>query len=262
MLIRTIAILLGLLPTVLQAQVIKQDSIDLVIENKAQKELKRDWGLYSDKTSPFDKRHPNRLLISSGTIVGASIVSFGILYLMPESFSNWNKAEMTVGSLTNDWLENVKTGPVIDKDDLFLNWVMHPYFGGIYYVTARSAGHKWYSSAMYSVIVSTFFWEYGIEAFAEVPSLQDLIITPVLGSVVGEAFYIAKKRIKRNNYNSLNSRVLGKLLLFLMDPLNEIQDGFVRRRARKGKKNSFQLHSSLRTDAITGQLTMNISLFF
>ncbi|MFV0483992.1 MAG: DUF3943 domain-containing protein [Bacteroidales bacterium] len=263
MLTRLLAALIILFPTSLLAQEDVKDSLDYDVQSMTLSKIGKDWSLYSDHTSPFENRCPNRLLKSSGIIIGASVVSFGLLYLMPESFTNWDKDEMTFATITNDWKENVKAGPVIDKDDLFLNWIMHPYFGGIYYMTARSAGHKWYTSAIYSAIVSTFFWEYGIEAFAEVPSLQDLIITPVLGSMVGEAFFRAKKSIKRNNYYLLGSQGIGKCALFLMDPLNEIQDGFVRRRIRRTTKtNNTQLHSYLNLDPLTGTPVMNISLVF
>ncbi|MFV0346350.1 MAG: DUF3943 domain-containing protein [Bacteroidales bacterium] len=261
---RTIILVIFLiLPSFLRAQVADKDSIDLNLQYKNLKEVKRDWSLYKDYTSPFEERQSNRLLISSGTIIGASIVSFGILYALPETFTKWDKENMTFNTLTSDWWDNVKAGPVIDEDNLFLNWIMHPYFGGVYYMTARSAGHKWYTSAVHSALVSTFFWEYGIEAFAEIPSIQDLIITPVLGSVVGEAFFSAKKSIKRNNYYLLGSRWLGKFTLFLIDPLNEIQDCFVRRNLRKGVKSSAgQLHSFLSPNPQTGQLTINISINF
>jgi hypothetical protein len=73
--------------------------------------------------------------------------------------------------------------------------------------------------------MSTLFWEYGIEAFAEVPSTQDLILTPTLGSVFGEVFFVAKKSIIRNNKKVLSSRLLGTTSLFLLDPINTIVDG-------------------------------------
>lgn len=148
------------------------------------------------------------------------------LWLLPESFTQWDKEEMKKNGIGAKWKENVKAGPVVDEDNFFLNYVMHPYFGGVYYMTARSNGFNIFESFTYSAIMSTFFWEYGIEAFAEIPSVQDLIVTPVLGSVVGEGFFYAKKSILKNNSKILNSRFLGKTSLFLMDPLNTIMDSF------------------------------------
>ncbi len=93
-------------------------------------------------------------------------------------------------------------------------------------MTSRSAGFTAWESFGYSAIMSTFFWEYGIEAFAEVPSIQDLIITPVFGAMVGEGFFLAKKSILKHDKKVLKSRALGITTLFLMDPFNTILDGF------------------------------------
>ena len=78
----------------------------------------------------------------------------------------------------------------------------------------------WYSF-WYSFALSTFFWEYGIEAFAEVPSIQDLIVTPVAGALLGEGFYLAKRHILKNDNKLLGSRVLGRTTIWLMDPMTE-----------------------------------------
>ncbi|MFZ2890098.1 DUF3943 domain-containing protein, partial [Sulfuricurvum sp.] len=51
---------------------------------------------------------------------------------------------------------------------------------------ARNDGLSIGESAAFSTLMSTFFWEYGYEAFAEVPSIQDLIFTPLVGSLFGE----------------------------------------------------------------------------
>jgi hypothetical protein len=73
--------------------------------------------------------------------------------------------------------------------------------------------------------MSTFFWEYGIESYAEIPSIQDLIVTPILGSVVGEAFFYTKKSIVKHNKKVLNSKFLGITSLLIIDPFNTILDG-------------------------------------
>lgn len=170
-------------------------------------------------------RDYRKLGYNTAIVFGTTIVAYGILWSLPESFTQWDKEEMRKNGIGVKWKENVKAGPVIDEDNFFLNYVMHPYFGGVYYMTARSNGFNIFESFTYSAIMSTFFWEYGVEAFAEVPSVQDLIVTPVLGSVVGEGFFYAKKTILKNNSKVLNSRFLGKTSLFLMDPLNTILDG-------------------------------------
>ncbi|OOG67097.1 DUF3943 domain-containing protein [Flavobacterium sp. A45] len=167
-----------------------------------------------------------KLGYNTAIVFGTTIVAYGILWSLPESFTKWDKEEMKKNGITTKWKENVKAGPVIDEDNFFLNYVMHPYFGGVYYMTARSNGFTILESFAYSAIMSTFFWEYGVEAFAEIPSVQDLIVTPVLGSVVGEGFFYAKRSILKNDSKVLNSKFLGKTSLLLMDPLNTIMDSF------------------------------------
>lgn len=175
---------------------------------------------------PPPSRDYRRLGINTSIYAGATVIAFGVLWVMPESVTNWDKVEIKEKGILWKWKENVKSGPVWDKDNWVLNWVSHPYCGGIYYMTARSSGFTVIESFGYSAIMSTFFWEYGIEAFAEIPSIQDLIITPVVGSVVGEGFFYAKKSILKHDKRVLKSRTLGITTLFLMDPFNTILDGF------------------------------------
>jgi hypothetical protein len=175
---------------------------------------------------PPPYRDWRRLGYTSSMYVGATVIAFGVLWVMPESTTNWDKEEMREKGILWKWKENVKAGPVWDEDDWVLNWITHPYCGGLYYMTARSSGFTVMESFGYSAIMSTFFWEYGIEAFAEVPSIQDLIITPVLGSVVGEGFFYAKKSILKHDKKVLKSRALGITTLFFIDPFNTILDGF------------------------------------
>ena len=175
---------------------------------------------------PPVKRDYARLGYDTAMYVGATVIAFGVLYAMPESVTNWDKEAMKENGIAYKWKENVKAGPVWDEDDWVLNWITHPYSGGVYYMTARSSGFNIFESFLYSTLMSTFFWEYGIEAFAEIPSKQDLIITPVLGSVVGEGFFYAKKSILRHDRKVLNSKFLGYTSLFLMDPFNTLLDSF------------------------------------
>ena len=208
----------------------------LVSSNETIEILKDTLKPATDSIVPIQKKNPivypppyrdwRKLGYNSSIYVGATIIAFGVLWSMPESATNWDKEEMKEKGIFWKWKENVKAGPVWDEDDWVLNWVTHPYCGGIYYMTARSSGFSILESFGYAAIMSTFFWEYGIEAFAEIPSKQDLIITPVLGSVVGEGFFHAKKTILRHDHQILKSKILGYTALVLMDPFNTILDGF------------------------------------
>lgn len=167
-----------------------------------------------------------RLGYNSLLYLGTASITFGALWAMPESLTKWDKEAMEEKGMLYKWKENVKDGPVLDKDGFFMNYLAHPYCGGVYYVTARSSGFTILESFSYSVVMSTFFWEYGIEAFAEIPSIQDLFITPVIGSIVGEGFFYAKKSILKHDKKVLNSKFLGITSLFIVDPFNTVLDGF------------------------------------
>lgn len=175
---------------------------------------------------PPAKRDYTRLGYDTAMFLGATVIAFGVLYAMPESVTNWDKEAMKENGIAYKWKQNVKAGPVWDEDDWVLNWITHPYSGGVYYMTARSSGFNMLESFLYSAFMSTCFWEYGIEAFAEIPSKQDLIITPVIGSVIGEGFFYAKKSILRHDRKVLKSKFLGYTSLLLMDPFNTLLDSF------------------------------------
>ncbi len=184
------------------------------------------------------QRDPKRLLYNMGLYATSIVISFGVLWAMPESVSNWDKDEMREEGLGAKWEKNVQSGPVIDEDGAVLNYVIHPWFGAIYYMSARGSGFKAWESFAFSAFMSTVFWEYGTEAFAEVPSWQDLIVTPVIGSVLGEGFFVWKGRIIRNDSRLLKSRFLGRFTMFLMDPFNAIINGMGYKTKNKVKATS------------------------
>ncbi len=113
-------------------------------------------------------------------------------------------------------------GPVWDEDDPILNYVMHPYFGGVYYTVGRHSGLSPIESTLYSFTMSTFFWEYGVEAFAEVPSWQDIIVTPIVGSLIGEIMYEKKQHILSGGGYVMGSKTMGNISLFFLDPVGHI----------------------------------------
>lgn len=168
--------------------------------------------------------YPNykRLALNTGVLYGAGFLTLGVLYLLPEDATAWNKKEMQNTPPFKRWWRNVKKGPVVDKDNFIFNYVLHPYGGAAYYMGARSQGFNLFYSFLYGAGISTLFWEYGIEAFMEIPSIQDLILTPFAGALIGEGFYILKRHIVANNYRLFGSPVLGNIVAFLIDPVNEV----------------------------------------
>ena len=157
-------------------------------------------------------------------IIPASVI-LGLLYIAPESISNWDEEDKdnSLSDLGEKWWENVSNGPVWDKDDWWLNWIGHPYWGATYYVHARHYAYSRWESFWYSFFLSNVMYEYGVEAVAEEPSTQDLISTPIGGWLVGEFIFLPlEARIIANDNTLLGSRFLGKTARFLMDPLGSI----------------------------------------
>lgn len=175
---------------------------------------------YSSKLTV--KPNYKRLWLHTGVLFAAGVSTLGILELLPEDATAWNKEELRQTPFFKRWWKHVSNGPVWDHDNWIFNYVLHPYAGAAYYMSARSLGFSQIQSFAYCFCISTFFWEYGIEAFMEKPSIQDLIITPVCGMILGETFYKIKRGIVANDYLLCNSRFLGNLVSFLVDPVNEV----------------------------------------
>ena len=164
----------------------------------------------------------HRLWINTATLSGAFVGTLFVLECLPEDATSWNRAELQDVPLLKRWHKHViKKGPEWDHDKFYFNYILHPYAGAAYFMAARSCGFNFWRSTLYSSIVSTVGWEFGIEAFMERPSIQDIFITPIVGSCIGEGFYHVKRWLVDNDYRLLRSRVLGGLLAFLVDPVNE-----------------------------------------
>lgn len=164
-----------------------------------------------------------RLWSQTRLIFVSGLVAAGILYTMPEEVTGWDK-DVKLDELAGRWWSNVSRKPVWDRDHWTLNYVGHPYFGGVYYQIARKSGYKQWNSFVYTTLMSTFFWEYGLEAFAERPSVQDLIITPITGWICGEWAFRTEQRILANDSLVLGSSLLGRLSLFFLDPVDQLGD--------------------------------------
>ena len=151
--------------------------------------------------------------------LGFQFAIIGALYVMPEGVSGWDEESKDDWSV-DTWKENV-SNLAWDKDDYFINYVLHPYWGASYYVRGRERGLSRTGSFWYSALLSTLY-EFGIEAFFEEPSIQDLIVTPIGGAFLGEYFM----HVRQDIYDRAASRGTlsgtDKMLLTLTDPLGTL----------------------------------------
>ena len=146
--------------------------------------------------------------------LGYQFAGVAVLYLAPESISGWD-SEAKQNYSFSKWRNNVSE-PVWDTDRWWINYVLHPYWGGAYYIQARERGLERAQAFLYSALLSTI-WEYGAEALAEPVSIQDLVVTPVVGSLVGE--YIFSPLRERIRAKSGKLDWTDKATLFITDPL-------------------------------------------
>jgi len=153
-------------------------------------------------------------------VAAAGVVGF--LTLLPEDISGWEEGTWDQGTLFDQWYENVTSEPIWDEDVWYINTIGHAYFGGVYYMGARKSGYNQWNSFVYTTLMSTFYWEYGLEAFAEVPSIQDLFVTPIGGWLYGEWAYHKDKDIRSNGNLAMGSEFLGSVALFFLDPVGVI----------------------------------------
>lgn len=183
----------------------------------------------------------NRLWVNTGVLLAGGFTALGILEALPDESTAWSRSERRRVPFFQRWVNHVKAGPVWDGDKFIFNFILHPYGGAAYYMSARSCGFNSWGSFLYGFCISTFFWEYGVEAFNETPSVQDLVITPVVGAVLGEGFYHVKRHIVSHGYRLLGSPVLGGIVAFFMDPVNEVV-GYFRGEQRRIYKRYNQAH--------------------
>lgn len=149
--------------------------------------------------------------------LGYQFAAIAVLYVAPESISGWDR-EQKQNYDFDKWRNNVSE-PVWDEDRWWINYILHPYWGGAYYIRARERGLDRAQSFWYSALLSTLY-EYGAEALAEPVSIQDLVVTPVAGFFVGEYLLSPLREHIRAKPGKLNWT--DKTLLFMTDPLGVI----------------------------------------
>jgi len=172
-------------------------------------------------TDPAVRSEPDRagLRRDSAYLLSLQVATVVILYAMPESISNWSEEQKETYSLA-DWWENVRN-PTWDDDQFWLNYIAHPYWGAAYYVRARERGFDEQASFWYSAAMSTAF-EFGAEALFEQPSIQDIIVTPVGGVIVGEYFMRVRARVAERVTPGEPMAFRDRAILWLTDPIGAI----------------------------------------
>ena len=249
----------------IESKVDRQISESLLSKDYKLKNRKGCLNIYGEPYS-ITENYPNykNLGVNTGVLFGAGFVALGVLNMLPDGATAWNKGEILKTAFFKRWGNNVIAGPIWDDDNYVFNYILHPYAGAVYYMGARSQGFNLWYSALYTLGISTIFWEYGIEAFMEIPSLQDLIITPIAGTLIGECFYLVKRHIVSNDYKLWGSHFLGGLVAFIVDPINEVI-GLVRGNPCRispetGSGSDVEINCVPDINTIGGKLNVGVSL--
>ncbi|MGK6308601.1 DUF3943 domain-containing protein [Variovorax sp. DT-64] len=146
--------------------------------------------------------------------VGYQAATVAVLYALPAEQTRFDRSGASYGK----WRDNV-TKPAWDRDDHFVNYVLHPYWGAAYYIRARERGLDRWQSLGYSAFLSAVY-EFGAEALFEPVSYQDLVITPLAGWLLGEyVFSPIRESIKAKPGEP---DAMDKVALVLTDPLGAL----------------------------------------
>lgn len=84
--------------------------------------------------------------------------------------------------------------PVFDDDAFWINYISHPVMGSESYLRARESNYGWFGSFLFSTGMS-LTWEYLIESWTERPSINDMMVTSTIGSLIGELRYWGKSKM-------------------------------------------------------------------
>lgn len=111
--------------------------------------------------------------------------------------------------------------PVWDRDSLSWNYGVHPAMGCVSYLSYRNRKAHW-AEALAGSAVNSVIYEYLIAGGTQRPSINDMIVTPVLGSLIGEGIYQLKKVALRDKHLS----ILEKIFISVTDPFEVLYFGF------------------------------------
>jgi hypothetical protein len=154
-------------------------------------------------------------------LTAMSLIGIGVYALGPSSFTGASKeGEDVWGEARDHFKEAWKKPPVFDKDRAVVNYLGHPFFGAQFYLSQRNYGESPLYSFLFSTFTSTCF-EYFIESWSERPSITDLIVTPIVGSILGEVVYQATRHMRKDGFTTGE-----KIILTVINPLYVMQNGY------------------------------------
>jgi hypothetical protein len=171
---------------------------------------------------PHDWPEPPAATLGEGTHLLAALAETTLVlgagamwYWRTPSSNGWD-----ISWSWNTWRKKVLTfqDVTFDGDRFNTNAVSHPHAGLAYYQIARGNGYGFLASFFWSV-TSSVIWELFVEV-PERPSINDMIMTPAAGAMIGEATFQLGRYLASSALNPFN--VTGAGVFSPVATLNEL----------------------------------------
>lgn len=161
-------------------------------------------------------RSGQRFIYSGYVMLTSSIAGHIYLYLRTCKTQDWSNRFKWSN------IENTFTKPPEwEYDHWSFNYVVHPYMGSLTYLATRNRGGGIFESFLFAKTQSVIY-EYFVSSSLHRPSINDIIITPLGGMIVGETIFRIKNRLLKTNHLT----AFKKVLLTIMDPYEVFRYGF------------------------------------
>jgi hypothetical protein len=191
------------------------EPVKLLYKDSLTHNMYGDW-LYDDPQ--YSKKSPLWRPIV-GVIQGNLVLCAFNYYILRSDFCNigWQ-------SIKNNWVN----GWEWDTDRFGMNFLHHPYSGGIAFNQSRVRGYNFYESVPFA-FGGSLMWEQFMENTR--PSYNDLINTTITGAFLGEMMYRLSSNIL-DDRRSGGKRILREILAAIVDPprfLERLENGKLNR---------------------------------
>ena len=162
---------------------------------------------------------PSSTVNSIRNFATGATLSLAVLSLLPTDITHWEKGQSPQAALTN-FKDAWTKPPVWDRDSIAMNFAAHPYVGMQTYLMERNYGRSILRSFLFSTGAS-IAWEYLFESWMERPSIQDLLFTSTLGSLLGEGNYQLTLLLRQNGFETWE-----KVIVTVLNPIYVIENGY------------------------------------
>ena len=135
----------------------------------------------------FEEESPkHKNFLRAACQVGAVLAIGGTWYFLTRDVQS---EDWDLDWTTKDWKRKFRVGDgmTFDRNDQGVNYALHPLKGIMTYSAARVNNYNSLEAFLFNFTASAA-WEYMVE-FREKVSINDMIVTTIGGSVIGEVFY-------------------------------------------------------------------------